>query len=158
MRIALITDSHVAPAPPASSFVANYRAAARAIADHHADLTVHLGDITVDGAADVRQLEFARALSAEWPTPIRFLPGNHDIGDNPPAPGMATKEPLDVARIADFRRILNHDYWSHEAEGWTLIGLNAQLFGTGTDEESEQEDWLAVTLGSSRGDIILIKI
>ena len=120
------------------------------------DLTVHLGDITVDGVKDPREFEHARALSANWPTPLHFLPGNHDIGDNPPGPGIAASEPLRPARLADYRAAFGPDRWALHRDGWGLIGLDAQLLGTGTDEEAEQWSWLAATLARTYGQPTLL--
>jgi hypothetical protein len=45
--------------------------------------------VTVDGLGDPTHFHHARSLSTEWPTPIRYVPGNHDIGDNPPGSWLA---------------------------------------------------------------------
>jgi 3',5'-cyclic AMP phosphodiesterase CpdA len=62
-----------------------------------ADLTVHFDDITLDAVSDSSQLEAARAMCEPWPTPFRVLPGNHDVGDNPPGP-----------------EFLRHSHWSED--------------------------------------------
>ena len=149
MRIALVTDSHLAPG--ADAFNDNWLAVRDAIARLDADLTVHLGDITVDGHADPTQFDHACDLSQNWPTPISFLPGNHDIGDNPPGPGLPSKEPLDEARIADFHAAFGPDYWLSESDAWLVIGLNAQLYGTGTVSEADQDAWLDEVLSGHGG-------
>ncbi|HYM02170.1 MAG TPA: metallophosphoesterase [Stellaceae bacterium] len=142
MRVALVTDSHLAPMPAAEAFNANWRAVRDFIARSEADLTIHLGDITVDGATEQSHYTHALSLSEDWPTPIRFLPGNHDIGDNPPGPGMAGDHLLDLARLAAFRDTFGPDYWTQDAGGWWLIALNAQLFGADARAEEEQWEWL----------------
>jgi 3',5'-cyclic AMP phosphodiesterase CpdA len=149
VRIAVVTDSHLGP--EAGAFNDNWRAVRAFVAAERPDLTVHLGDITVDGVKDPRELEHARAVSADWPTPIRFLPGNHDIGDNPPGPGIAASEPLHPARVVDYRAAFGPDCWVFDAAGWCVIGLNAQLLGTDTEEEAAQWSWLAAALAGSRG-------
>jgi 3',5'-cyclic AMP phosphodiesterase CpdA len=141
MKIAIVADSHLAP--DARAFNANWAAAGAFVRSVKADLTVHLGDITVDGLADPAQFAHALDLSADWPTPIRYLPGNHDIGDNPPGPNVASNHPLDGGRLADFRAAFGPDYWVVDSDGWRVIGLNAQLFGTESDDEREQWVWLA---------------
>jgi hypothetical protein len=70
-----------------------------------ADLTVHLGDIALDAPGDGTQPETARAMCEGWPTPFRFLPGNHDIGDNPPGPEVPAKEPLEPIPDTDQDRV-----------------------------------------------------
>lgn len=149
MRIAIVTDSHLAPG--AGAFNDNWRAVRTFVAATRADLTVHLGDITVDGVKDPREFEHAWAVSAHWPTPIRFLPGNHDIGDNPPGPGIAASEPLRPARLAEYRAAFGADRWILDAAGWSVIGLNAQLLGTDTEEEAAQWSWLAAAVAGSAG-------
>jgi len=140
MRILLATDSHLAAHAEACN--ANWQAVRDYAGRIGADLTVHLGDITVSGAHDPEHLRFARSLCEGWPTPIRFLPGNHDIGDNPPGPDTPSKEPLDLDRLEDYRSIFGADHWSMAAGGCRLVAVNAQLFGTGTDAEAAQWDWL----------------
>src|SRR5262249_26771059 len=130
MKIAIVADSHLAPHADACN--RNWDAVGAFVRESNADLTIHLGDITVDGLGHPEQFEHALALSSNWSTATRYLPGNHDIGDNPPGPGVGAKHPLELARIGAFRAHFGPDYWVFEAEGWLVVGLNAQLFGTDT--------------------------
>lgn len=144
MRILLVTDTHLAAGRPDSS--ANWEAA-RAYATRSAiDLTVHLGDITRDGWTVPEELPFAAGLAKGWPTELRFIPGNHDVGDNPPGEGTPCKQPLSAELLAAYRRLFGLDRWSFDAAGWRLIGINAQLFATGTPDEADQWNWLAETV------------
>src|SRR6516162_3768576 len=136
MRISIVTDSHLAPS--ALTCNANWRAAREYVARSSSDLTVHLGDITLDAASDSSQLEAARTICEPWPTPFRFLPGNHDIGDNPPSPEVPSKRPVEPSLLEHFRSNFGPDYWTVFVEGWFMIGLNAQLFGSGIPSETEQ--------------------
>jgi 3',5'-cyclic AMP phosphodiesterase CpdA len=154
MKIALVADSHLAP--DAHAFNRNWAAVGTYVQATNADLTVHLGDITVDGLADAAQFTHARAISANWPTAIRYLPGNHDIGDNPPGPEVAPTHPLDRGRIRDFRAAFGPDYWAFDADGWRVIGLNAQLFGTETGGETEQWAWLTDVVAESRARPVIL--
>jgi len=149
MKIAIVADSHLAPAAPA--FNENWAAVAAFVRSENVDLTVHLGDITVDGLTDLPQFAHALDLSKDWPTPIRYLPGNHDIGDNPPGPNVAPEHPLDGSRLAQFRAAFGADYWFVDADGWRVIGLNAQLFGTESDSEREQWAWLSEVVAQPQG-------
>jgi 3',5'-cyclic AMP phosphodiesterase CpdA len=144
MRIALISDTHLSARAPA--FEANWRAAADYVAASGADLTIHLGDVTVDGYGSPEDVEHAARLCRAWPTPLRLLPGNHDIGDNPPGPAEPAKEPLSPDRLAHFRTALGADHWSFGGPGWRVIGLDAQLFATESEAEAEQWAWLEATL------------
>lgn len=134
MRIALIADSHVAARAP--ECVSNWQAAARAVSASDPDLTIHLGDITLDGQEQPEELSFARGLVQAWPTPMVCVPGNHDMGT---ASGEA---PLARGALRRYRAAFGPDRWRLMASGWTLLGINAQLLGTGSDEEQEQRQWL----------------
>jgi 3',5'-cyclic AMP phosphodiesterase CpdA len=149
MRIALVSDSHLAPIAPALD--ANWCAVRRHIAQDGIDLTIHLGDITLDGFSDPAQLDHARRLSTDWPTPLLFIPGNHDIGDHRPAPDMPAEEPLDLALRDRYRATFGSDHWRIAAENWQLIAIDAQLLGTDTAAEAEQWDWLGGELRESSG-------
>ena len=149
MRIILVSDTHLAPT--AGAFNDNWQAVRAFVAAANADLTIHLGDVTVDGPKHPEQFAHVQAISTGWPTPLRYLPGNHDIGDSPPGPGLPAQEPLRTDRLEDFRRAFGPDYWMVEAEGWRLIGLNAQLLGTDTTEEAAQWSWLEGQLARSHG-------
>jgi 3',5'-cyclic AMP phosphodiesterase CpdA len=158
MRILLVSDSHLAArAAPCNG---NWRATRAFAARAGADLTIHLGDITLDGVRDPAQHDWAAGQCADWPTPFRFLPGNHDIGDNPPSPGEAAEEPLDLDLLARYRRRFGADCWTIDAEEWSLIGLDAQLFGSGSAAETAQWAWLEgalAALGSRKVALLLHK-
>jgi len=77
-----------------------------------------------------------------WPTSFRFLPGNHDIGDNPTSPELPAKHPLKARLMDGFCSAFGPDYWAIPVEGWFLIGLDAQLFGSHVTWETEQWQWL----------------
>jgi 3',5'-cyclic AMP phosphodiesterase CpdA len=148
VRIVIVSDSHLAPA--ATAFNDNWRAVRAFVASARADLTIHLGDVTVDSLRDPAQLGHARDLSASWPTPMRVVPGNHDVGDNPPGPGVAAKDPLDLARVEHFREVFGPDFWALDVDGWRLIALDAQLIGTETAAEAAQWSWLTTQIAAAR--------
>jgi len=134
MRIAIVADSHLAERAP--ECVANWRAAAGAVARLRADLTVHLGDISLDGQVHPEELRFAREQAKAWPTPMRCVPGNHDMGDG------SGESPLDPQRLAAYETSFGADHWAVSAGRWELIGINAQLLGTDTPQEHAQWRWL----------------
>ena len=156
MRIAVVTDSHLAP--QADAFNRNWRAVRDFVLQSGAELTIHLGDITVDGANDLSQFGHVQRLSADWPTRMLALPGNHDIGDNPPGPDHPAPEPFRVASLLAYRGIFGRDYWSAEAREWGLIGLDAQVLGTDTPYEHEQWEWLDALVGRWAGRPVLLFI
>jgi len=154
MRIVVISDIHLALR--ASSLLENWRVVARWIAEAHPDLVVRLGDISLDGASNPAELREAANILADLGVPIRFLPGNHDIGDNPIAPDVPTEHLLDLARLEEYRVLFGLDRWSLNAGAWRMIGLDAQLFGTATAEEKAQFDWLGNELRSGAGPLGLM--
>jgi predicted phosphodiesterase len=143
MRVALLTDTHLADR--AQGFNANLAAARRWVEREQPDLVVHLGDISADGESDAADLEQAARRFEGMRVPLRFLPGNHDIGELPAAAGLKA-----------YRRWFGPDWWSLEAAGWRLIGLNAQLLGSGTAEEAAQLAWLEQVPGRSQAAIGLL--
>jgi predicted phosphodiesterase len=151
MRVAVVSDTHFDSGD--RLLVENWLAVERWLRASAPDLVVHLGDITANGSKDGAQLGFARDVLAQSSLAMRLVPGNHDIGDCPAAPGQAPEEPLVPARLEDFRRLFGPDRWRVEAEGWRLFGLNALLLETGLAEEDAQFDWLARTLARGAGPV-----
>jgi len=141
MRIALIADSHLSARAP--ECVSNWEAAAAVVARLGAELTIHLGDISLDGQNHPDELAFAAEAVRRWPTPMLCVPGNHDMGDG------SGEAPLDAERLARCREAFGADRWAVRADRWELIGLNAQLLGTGTADEAEQWQWLDAHLEQS---------
>jgi 3',5'-cyclic AMP phosphodiesterase CpdA len=140
VKIALVSDTHLSARAPRLN--ANWDCALDWIARRDFDAVIHLGDITADAVHDPRELAFARKAFSPIEDRIRFLPGNHDVGDNPAAPGAATEYPLSLERLGQYHDVFGAGCWWFAAGHWRCIGLNAQLFGTGTDAEGEQEQWL----------------
>jgi 3',5'-cyclic AMP phosphodiesterase CpdA len=115
------------------------------------DLVVNSGDVSWDGPTSRADMEFARELHAALPADCRYLPGNHDIGDNPTAVGVAPSCPATEERREAFVSILGEDRWQFEAANWRFIGLNSLIMNTGIASELEQEDWLASQLSGANG-------
>lgn len=134
MRIALISDTHLSVRSP--ECVANWHAARRAVARLGVDLTVHLGDITLDGHVHSDELNFAARLMRHWPTDTRCVPGNHDLGTG------SGEVPFDAHLLEAYREALGPDRWVLRTGGWRLLGINAQLLGTDSAEEASLWAWL----------------
>ncbi|MGI9026045.1 MAG: metallophosphoesterase family protein [Burkholderiaceae bacterium] len=154
MRILLITDSHLANGAP--ELVANWRAASRYAERSAVDLTIHLGDISFDAINREAQLREAKALVDAWPTPMRLIPGNHDIGDNPGTRDVPAREWLTAASRARYLATFGEDRWAIDAEGWRLIAFDAQLFGSGTAEEDEQWEWINSEFHNAAGKPVIV--
>jgi 3',5'-cyclic AMP phosphodiesterase CpdA len=134
MRIALIADTHLSARSP--ECVANWHAARRAVGRLSPELTVNLGDITLDGQSHPEELEFAVQLVRQWSTPMLCVPGNHDVCD---ASGEA---PLDASLLAAYIDLFGPDHWAHRVGTWLLLGVNAQLMGSGAPQEQAQWRWI----------------
>jgi hypothetical protein len=142
VRIALIADTHLSARSP--ECVANWHAAGRAVQRLGADLTIHLGDITLDGQLHGGELQYAARLVQQWPTEMRCVPGNHDLGDG------SGELPLDINLLQAYRASFGSDHWLLEAGAWRLLGINAQLLGTGSSEEAALWTWMEEQLGTTQ--------
>ena len=80
-RIAQISDTHLSETKP--YFVDNFVRIGEALRVAKPDLVVNTGDISLDGASEERDLAAGRLLHDALGLPLRFLPGNHDLGDAP---------------------------------------------------------------------------
>lgn len=136
MRIALLADTHLTPLELA--FDDNLAAARRWITGQDIPITIHLGDVTADGLAQPRDLRHAAGLLDDWPGALHIVAGNHDVGDNPGS-GHAV---ADADAIARFAQLAGAGRWRINTGRWTLLGMNAQLFGRGDHLEAEQTRWL----------------
>ena len=135
MRIALVSDSHLAARADGSEH--NWQATAAAVCSLAPDVTVHLGDVTLDGVRRREDLAHAAARLQAWPTSVEVLPGNHDMGD------ASGERPLDHAALGRCIDALGSDHWHVRAGGpWHLFGINAQLLGSATTAEARQWAWL----------------
>ncbi|MBL8549182.1 MAG: metallophosphoesterase [Hyphomonadaceae bacterium] len=145
-RIVQVSDTHLGAHLGANN--ADALATLKAASAVAADLVVNTGDITANGAADDRDLHFAREAHGIFSAPLRCVPGNHDVGEEPGAPVM--DQPIDARRIARYRSVFGADRWVHDLGLWRLIGFNSLLVGTGLEEEDAQYFWLANELNDAR--------
>jgi len=134
-RIAQISDTHLSEEKP--FFVGNFRAVGAALVSAGPDLVLNTGDISLDGASNEADLAAARTLHDKIRLPMRFLPGNHDIGDNLDAPGHG-EAPIDDLRRSRYLRHFGDDWWSFDVPGWRVLGVDAQLLGSGLDASTMQ--------------------
>jgi 3',5'-cyclic AMP phosphodiesterase CpdA len=148
-RLTQISDTHLARWLPA--LTQNFERVSDYINATRPDLVVNSGDVVWDGPSGPNDLEFARKLHDALPVPCRYLPGNHDIGDNPtqtaPAKSHLVTEKDRQAFIAAF----GDDRWRFDAAGWCFLGLNSLVMNSGLVSEAEQFDWLASQLASTGG-------
>jgi Icc protein len=137
-RIAQISDTHLSDSKP--YFVEPFRRIGEALRQSKPDLVLNSGDITLDGAKRESELAAARALHDGLGLPVRYLPGNHDLGDSQDCPGHAT---IDAARRRRYIAQFGPDWWSFDVPGWRVLGINAQLLGSDLIEVFEQDEAIA---------------
>jgi 3',5'-cyclic AMP phosphodiesterase CpdA len=148
-RLTQITDSHLSRRYPA--FTENFSRVSEYIDATRPDLVVNSGDLGFDGYDHPDDLAFARAQHDALPVDCRYLPGNHDIGDNPTLVAAPPARPASEAKRAIFLSNFGGDRWRFNAAGWSFIGLNSLIMHTGLSCEAEQRDWLAAQLSTLKG-------
>jgi len=144
MRIIQISDTHLSPGK--THFADNWAPLAAWIADQRADLVIHTGDVTVDGADIEDDLRHAAELMGDLGIPFRAVPGNHDVGD-----AGHPRQPVNNERLARWRAHFGPDRWFEDLAAFRLIGLDALLLGSGDPEEAVQAAWLETVMESADG-------
>src|SRR5215470_15565165 len=86
-----ISDTHLSRNFP--KLTDNFHRVSEYIDTNRPDLVINSGDVSWDGPTRRADLEFAFELHAALPIDCRYLPGNHDIGDNPTLVGVAPSCP-----------------------------------------------------------------
>ncbi|MBB5051427.1 3',5'-cyclic AMP phosphodiesterase CpdA [Afipia massiliensis] len=148
-RLTQITDTHLGARFP--EFVENFHRVSQHIDDNRPDLIINSGDVAFDGPDHPDDLDFARALHDVLPVDCRYLPGNHDIGDNPTLIGMQPTQRVSEANRQNFITVFGEDRWQFDAAGWCFIGLNSLVMNTSLACEAEQREWLAEQLSAAQG-------
>ncbi|TPK16963.1 metallophosphoesterase [Mesorhizobium sp. B2-5-7] len=144
MKIVQITDTHFSPTKP--HFNGNWEPLAAWIAQSGADLVIHTGDLSVDGADKDDDIGFSMELMREISVPMLLVPGNHDVGHLP-----GSLQPVNAERLERWRRLVGPDYWTEDAGNWRFIGLDSLLMGFDDAEEEAQFEWLRAALESRGG-------
>jgi 3',5'-cyclic AMP phosphodiesterase CpdA len=137
--VVVVSDSHLTPGVAGTE--RNWAATLRHIEAAEPDLVVHVGDLSMNGAHDARDLAHGRARMDQVPAPWRVVPGNHDIGDTV-SPHIDPSDFVTPDRLARWCDVFGPDRWVVDLGRWRLIGVNAQLFGTGLPGEAEQWDFI----------------
>jgi len=131
-RLTQISDTHLTRRH--RSLTDNFDRASEYIDATRPDLVVNSGDLAWDAPTKPDDFEFARELHAALPAPCRYLPGNHDVGDNPTELGPAPSQPVTEQNVQAFRACFGEDRWRFEAAGWCFIGLNSLVMNTGLEQ------------------------
>lgn len=147
-RIGLISDTHLSRARP--FFHANWELLLAELAEAPPpDLFIVTGDVALDGPVREDDLAFAAAQLNRLPAPWHAIPGNHDIGSNPP--DLRGEHVVDEALRGAWQRHFGPDWWSLDLGDWRLIGLNALIPGSHMPAEQEQADFLEDALAGAAG-------
>lgn len=148
-RLTQISDTHLARRY--QELTGNFQRISEHIDATRPDLVVNSGDIAFDAPTNRDDLEFAKELHTALPVDCIYLPGNHDIGDNPTAVGTPPAQLATEEHRKTFLTVIGEDRWSFEAAGWRFIGLNSMIMNTGLGSEAEQFDWLSAQLAKVDG-------
>jgi 3',5'-cyclic AMP phosphodiesterase CpdA len=153
MRIVQISDTHLSHLGGTGN--RNFAELAAFINDElRPDLVIHTGDVSILDPDSDADRKTARELLGLISAPLRVLPGNHDVGEpgDKPWGGFATTS----ARVMAFTRVFGPDHWVELLGGYTIIGLNSEIFATGLPEEQAQWDWLDTLAGQTGGQPALV--
>ncbi len=137
MRIIQISDTHLSASH--DFFAANNHVVAEWLKNQQADIIIHTGDLCMDGSGARADFETAQLWKQQFKSEMLLVPGNHDVGD---LAEIAPAQPLNDARLAQWRDRIGPDWWQVDRADWRLIGLNAMLFGTRHPQEEAQFLWL----------------
>lgn len=162
---AIVTDTHIRPpggddsSPFPVNDLANDRAryAIAAIARHQPEFTIHLGDMVhplphlpTYGPAAEEALEIFTPLRDQ----LRYVPGNHDIGDKPMAGSPAGA--VDAASSEIYTRYFGPAHYSFDHGGVHIVTMNSSLVNTGSELEAEQRAWLENDLEDHSGERVIL--
>ena len=137
-RIVVLSDIHLSPT---HGFFWENWCLAREFADAaKAEAVIVNGDLVINGPDSEAEIAFAATALGKLRTRVMALPGNHDVGDEPP--GQDRDQIIDEDRLARWDSSFAVDRWALDAGSWRLLGVNAQLFGSGLAREHAQDQWL----------------
>jgi len=143
-RIFILSDIHISPTH--GFFWENWCVARDLANKSAADAVIVNGDLTINGPESDEEVKFAALALKSLRGPVLPLPGNHDVGDEPP--GQDPDQIIDTDRLARWDSAFAVDRWALDAGSWRLLGVNAQLFGSGLAREQVQDQWLDEQLRS----------
>jgi 3',5'-cyclic AMP phosphodiesterase CpdA len=146
-RLTQISDTHLARR--LTKLIDNFHRLSEYIDANRPDLVINSGDIAFDGPTSPGDLDFAKTLHDALPVACRYLPGNHDIGDNPTEIDPMPSQQVSEGDRQTFVSVFGDDRWRFEAAGWCFIGLNSLIMNSRLASEAEQFDWLAGELAAA---------
>ena len=150
-RIVVISDPHLSPTH--GFFWDNWCRACEAVNRLAPDAVIVSGDLCINGPDSDAEVAFARRALGRLTAPVHAIPGNHDVGDEPP--GQEADQIIDDHRLQRWLSVFGADRFAFEADGWRVLGINAQLLGSGLPQEVEQDAWLDGELGAASRPVLL---
>jgi 3',5'-cyclic AMP phosphodiesterase CpdA len=150
-RLTQISDTHLSRSARFAKLTENFQRVSEHINAARPDLVINSGDVSWDGPTSRDDLDYAKGLHAALPVNCRYLPGNHDIGDNPTAVGEPPSHRANEDDRAAFVDAFGEDRFQFEAAGWYFVGLNSLIMNTAIPSEAEQMDWFAGKLSNANG-------
>jgi 3',5'-cyclic AMP phosphodiesterase CpdA len=150
-RIVVISDPHLSPTH--GFFWDNWCHACEVVNRLAPDAVVVSGDLCINGPDSDAEVAFAAKALRRLKPPVYAIPGNHDVGDEPP--GQEADQIIDERRVQRWLSVFGADRFTFTAGTWRVVGINAQLLGSGLPQEEDQDDWLDAELASSTAPILL---
>jgi 3',5'-cyclic AMP phosphodiesterase CpdA len=132
-RVALLSDAHVNEETNGedATFTPHFEKAIEQVNAAQVDFALIAGDLTQSGKAD-EYADFKARLKA-LRVPVWFVPGNHDVG-NKVNSGKGNE--VTEARVKDYETRMGPDWFSTNAAGVRIIGIDSPLLGSGLDRET----------------------
>ena len=84
---------------------------------------------------------------------MKFVPGNHDIGDKPSL--VSPAGPADKDSLTGYKESFGEDYYSFEFNDIQFIVMNSSLVNN-VKEEHSQKEWLETTLAKVKNSRIFL--
>ena len=163
-KFGIITDTHIrspegdqsSPYPVNEKANDRARYAVQIIADQNPDFVIHLGDMVHPlphmAAYSLATKEAKKIFSPLMPN-MKFVPGNHDIGDKPSL--VSPAGPADKDTLTSYKESFGEDYYSFEFNDIQFIVMNSSLVNN-VEEEHSQKKWLETTLEKVRNSRIFL--
>lgn len=145
-RIVVLSDIHLSPTH--GFFWDNWCVARDRANAEPVEAVIVNGDLAINGPDSDAEMAFAATAVAGLRPLAVVVPGNHDVGDEPP--GQDPDQIVNDDRMARWDRAFAADRFVFETGGWRLIGINAQLCGSGLVREHQQDRWLDDQLRTKR--------
>ena len=151
-RIIVVSDPHLSPTH--GFFWDNWCRTCELVNSLAPDAVIVSGDLCINGPDSDAEVAFAGKALRRLAPPVYAIPGNHDVGDEPP--GQEAEQLIDERRLQRWLSVFGADRFALDLDGWRVLGLNAQLLGSGLPQEREQDAWLDAELSVSSRPVMLV--